>query len=174
MRIVVGSKNPAKISAVQEIVQDYPHLKDAEIVTVEVDSGTDDQPVSLDRIVTGAITRARNAYNDCDYSIGLESGLMPVPATKSGYMDIGVCAIYDGKEFHLGLSPAFECPDPQIFKSVVEEGINLSEAMKRSGLTQSEYVGWQEGSIGILTKGRMTRKDQTLHSIRTALIHVDP
>lgn len=73
MKIVVGSKNQVKVDAVKEIIQDYPHLKDAEIIIVEVGSGVGEQPKSLEETVSGAINRSKNAYKDCDYSFGLES-----------------------------------------------------------------------------------------------------
>ncbi|MDB5195183.1 MAG: hypothetical protein JWO84_367 [Parcubacteria group bacterium] len=174
MKIVVASKNPQKIAAVTEILQDYPHLKDAVIGTMEVTTTIPAQPISLDEIVEGAVQRAKNSFVDCDYSIGLESGLMETPQAKSGYMDIGVCAIYDGAQTHLGLSAGFEAPDPAIFRMVVVEGIELSEATKRVGLTTHEKIGNAEGIVGILTKGRMNRKDQVKQSLRTALIHLDP
>lgn len=73
MKIVVGSKNQVKVDAVKEIIQDYPHLKDAEIIIVEVGSGVGEQPKSLEETVSGAMNRSKNAYKDCDYSFGLES-----------------------------------------------------------------------------------------------------
>lgn len=173
MKILVASKNPQKIAAVEEILQDYPHLKDAAVETIDVTTTIQAQPTSLEEIVEGAIQRARNSFGECDYSIGLESGLMQVSQTKSGYMDIGACAIYDGTNIHLGLSAAFEAPDPSIFRMVIEEGIELSEATKRVGLTTHEKVGSAEGIVGILTKGRMNRKEQVKQSLRTALIHLD-
>ena len=173
MKIVVASKNPQKISAVEETLQDYPHLKDAKVESIDVTTTVPSQPITLDDIVEGAVQRAKNAYADCDYSIGLESGLMKVSQTKSGYLDAGACAIYDGQEIHLGLSAGFESPDPSIFQMVINEGIELSEATKRAGLTTHEKIGSAEGIIGILTKGRMNRKDQVKQSIITALVHLD-
>lgn len=173
MKIVVASKNPTKLAAVEEILQDYPHLKDAAVEAIEVTTTIPAQPITLDEIVEGAVQRAKNAFVDCDYSIGIESGLMPVPQTKSGYMDIGVCAIYDGTDSHLGLSAGFEAPDPSIFRMVLDEKIELSEATKRAGLTSHEKIGNAGGIIGILTKGRMERKEQVKQSLRTALIHLD-
>src|SRR5207247_1757153 len=75
-----------------------------------VPSGVDNQPKSLEETVRGAINRAKGAIKDADYSFGLESGLIEVPYTKTGMMDLCVCAIYDGKNIHLGLSSAFELP----------------------------------------------------------------
>lgn len=173
MKIKVGSMNKSKVEAVEEILKDYPHLASAEVVGAESESGVADQPKSLEEVVTGAKNRAQNVFSDCDYSIGLEAGLMAVPGTKSGFMDVTACAIYDGQEFHLGLSPAWEFPNPEIMKTILNEGLDMSQAINKHGLTDNPKIGSEEGAIGILTKGRLTRKDYTKQALRTALIHLD-
>jgi len=67
-------------------------------------------------IVSGAKNRALAAYKTGEYSLafGIESGIFEVPHTKSGYMDTTCCAIYDGKEYHLGLSCCIEYPKAMI------------------------------------------------------------
>ncbi len=173
MKIKVGTKNKAKLDSVEEIIKEYPHLSDYLVEGVEVSSGVADQPSSLEETIDGAMNRARSAFIDCDYGIGLESGLMIVPKTKSGYMDICACAIYDGEDFHLGLSSAWEFPNKDIIDSMLKDGLNMSQAINKFGLTSSEKIGSEEGAIGILTKGRMTRKEYTKQALRTALIHLE-
>ena len=98
MKIIVGSKNKAKVGAVDEIVREYPHLAHAEVIGCEVSSEISAQPMSLEEIIRGAKNRARNSFSigeNCDYGIGLESGLMDVPYTKTGHMNVCACAIYD-------------------------------------------------------------------------------
>lgn len=173
MKINVGSKNQAKIEAVQEILQDYPHLKDAEVLAVEAKSEVADQPLDLDETMRGAMNRARNAFTDCDYSIGLESGMLPVPHSRTGYMDICICAIYDGKEFYFGTSSAWEFPNKAITDLIINDGLDMSQAINKIGLTSDPNIGANEGAIGILTKNRLTRKAYTKEALRTALIHLD-
>ncbi|MDP2705843.1 MAG: inosine/xanthosine triphosphatase [bacterium] len=175
MKIKIGSENKSKVEAVVEILRDYPHLASAEVIGVKAESGVADQPKSLGEIVMGAQNRAKSVFSDCDYSIGLESGLMAVPGTKSGYMDVTVCAIYDGQEFHLGLSPAWEFPSSmkEINKFMLVDGLDMAQAINKHGLTNNPAIGSEEGAIGILTKGRLTRKDYTKQALRTALIHLD-
>jgi len=172
MRINIGSKNQVKVDAVREILQDYHYLKDAEIIVVEVQSEVYKQPKSFKEVISGAINRARNAFLDCDYSFGIESGLMAVPNTKTGFMDVCVCAISDGKEYHLGLSSAWEAPK-EVTDYMLNDGLDMNEAAYKAGLTKNREVGSAEGLIGIMTKGRLTRKEYTKEAIRAALIHVD-
>lgn len=171
MKINIGSANKVKVEAVKELLLDYPHLKDVEVFSFEVSSGVADQPKSLEETVQGAINRAKDVLKDGSYGFGIESGLMSVPNTKSGFMNVCVCVIYDGKECHLGLSSAWEAP-----KKVMEhikEGLNMSQAAFKAGLTDNQKIGSAEGIISILTKGRLTRKTYTQEAIRAALIHLE-
>lgn len=173
IKIKVGSKNQAKVAAVEELLSDYPHLSGAEVVDVGSSSQVSDQPLSLEETVRGAINRAQNCFGECDYSVGIESGLMKVPGSKSGYMDVCVCAIFDGKESHLGLSSAWEFPDTKVMDLIVKGGLDMSKAINKAGMTKNAEVGSAEGAIGILTKGRIDRKEYTKQALRMALIHLE-
>lgn len=172
MKVIIGSKNKVKVEAVKEVAADYEIFKSANFDASSVQSGVADQPKSLDEVVRGAQNRAKNAFEGGDLGFGLESGLMEVPGSKSGVMDLCACVIYDGKQFHLGLSSCFECPI-EMNRLMLEEGLDMSEACNKIGLTDNPEIGSGEGAIGILTKGRMTRKDYTKQAIVTALIHLE-
>lgn len=172
MKINIASKNPTKVDAVKELILEYPHLKSATTFGLEATSGVSDQPKSLEETVEGATNRARSVFKDCDYSFGIESGLMAVPGTKTGFMDVFVCAIYDGNELHLGLSSAWE-PPAQVMHLVLKENLNMSDAGFKAGLTLNKNIGSAEGVLGIVTKGRLTRKEYTKQAVRTALIHLE-
>ena len=172
MKINIGSKNKAKINALEEILKEYPNFLNAEVISKDGSSDISDQPKSLDETIKGAMNRAKNCFDNCDYSVGLESGLIKVPETKTGYMDTTACAIYDGKNFHLGLSSCFEYPI-KLTKYVLEEDIDVSSAAKELGITEKDNLGADEGMIGILTKGRLDRKGLTKQAVVTALIHLE-
>jgi inosine/xanthosine triphosphatase len=172
MNIHVASTNKAKVRAVEEAVKDYDIFKEAIVKSVDVSSGVSDQPKSLDETVQGAQSRAQNAFGGCDYSFGIESGLMAVPETKTGFMDVCVCAVYDGHEYHMGLSSAFELP-LKITDMMLRQNLDMSQAINAAGLTNNPSIGAAEGAIGILTKGRLTRLGYTKQAITTALIHLE-
>ncbi|PIT93904.1 inosine/xanthosine triphosphatase [Candidatus Falkowbacteria bacterium CG10_big_fil_rev_8_21_14_0_10_43_11] len=174
MKIIVGSTNPVKIDAVREIIKEYDFLAGAEVSGVKVASEISEQPLSLEEIIQGAINRAKKAWQDCEYSVGIESGLMSVPKTKTGYMDITACVIYDGQETSVGLSSVFEQP-LELTKIVLKaQGkIDISHAAKAMGLVQLDNIGYEGGMMGLLTKGRVNRKDYTKEAIRTALIQLE-
>jgi inosine/xanthosine triphosphatase len=172
MKINIGSKNKNKIDALKEILKEYPDFLNAEVIFRDVDSGVSRQPKSLDETINGAINRAKNAFDECSYSFGLESGLMAVPKTKTGYIDVTTCVIFDGENFHLGMSSAFEYPI-KVTKYVLENNENISDAFNKLGLTESNNLGSEQGAIGILTKNRLDRKGYTKEAIRTALVHLE-
>ena len=172
MRINIASKNPVKVEAVREVVGAYGLLRGSEISSLEVGSGVSEQPKSLEETVQGAINRAMRSFKDCNYSFRIESGLMSVPQTKTGSMDLCVCVIYDGAKYHMGLSCAFEFP-PVVTKMIHEQGIDANEAFYRCGLTKDRKMGSSDGAIGLLTNGRMTRKDYTKQAVQMALIHLE-
>jgi len=172
MKINIGSKNKAKIDALKELLKEYPDFIGAEVFSRDVNTGVSEQPKSLQETIEGAMQRAKNSFKDCDFSVGLESGIMPVPYTKTGYMDTTACAIYDGKNFHLGLSSCFEYP-PKILRYMFENNENASNAFRELGFTDKPYIGHEEGIIGVLTKNRLDRKEYTKEAIRTAFIHLE-
>jgi len=173
MIINVASQNQVKVDAVRELVKDYDFISRAEVHGLEFSSGVSEQPKSLEETISGATNRAREVFDvRCSYSFGIESGLMQVPQTKTGNMNICACAVYDGKNHHLGLSCAFEFP-PAVTRMIHGEGIDVNEAFFRCGLTANRRIGSFEGAIGMLTRERMTRKDYTKQAIQMALIHLE-
>ncbi len=173
MNINVGSLNGPKLTAVREVVELCPDLFQNAIVTgIDVEHNLFGHPETLQKTVEGAMDRARKAFRDCEYSIGLEGGLMVVPHTLCGYMEVAVCAIYDGHEFYIGIGPAFEWP-PLVTQMILRGEADGSTASKNLGYTSHEKLGARPGGmIGVLTGGLTTRENQTKYSIISALVRL--
>ncbi len=172
MKIIVGSTNQVKVEIVKEIVKEYPQLAPAEVIGVNAESGVSNQPLSLEEIMNGAINRARAAYqsSECNYGVGIESGLHQVP--KAGYMESTSCVFYDGNKIYPGLSAAFPCPE-EVITLILSQGLNLSQASYQAGLTRNQELGKAEGIVGVLTKNRITRRDYTAQAIHFAIIGIE-
>ena len=162
--IYVASLNKNKINAVREVFTSY------EVSGISCKSGVREQPIGLSEIIQGAISRAKAVFTNCEYSVGIEDGIAEVPETRSGYMNFCACAIYDGKRIYLGLGPAFEYP-PECTRRVVDEGITISQAFVP--LTEKPDIGYEEGIIGWLTNGKISRKDYTKPAVEMAKIQID-
>jgi inosine/xanthosine triphosphatase len=174
MKIHVGSKNKTKIQAVQDALELYPKLfPKPVIVSIDVDVPEFGHPKNIKETVEGARERAKKAFTDCDYSFGLEGGLMEVPFTDSGFMETGACVIFDGKRFHLGLAPSFEWPK-KVTDLILRGKADASQAFKQLGLTHYEKLGVVSGGvIGVLTEGKITRENFIKYSIIMALTRLN-
>ncbi len=168
MKISIGSKNPTKIGAVTEVFESMS--SEYKFLSVDAASQIPDQPIGLEITVQGAKNRARNAYDDCDLSVGIESGI--ITPDQSTYMIVAACAIYDGEEYFLGLSPAFSLPK-DVSELIKREKVDVDTAVHKLGLSEDPRTGYKEGIIGILTNGKLTRKQYTKPAIEMALVELN-
>jgi non-canonical (house-cleaning) NTP pyrophosphatase len=73
MIIAIGTTNPIKIQAVEEVLRNYLQFQQANIQSFSAPSEISEQPLSLEETILGAKNRARNAFNacsSCSYSFG--------------------------------------------------------------------------------------------------------
>jgi inosine/xanthosine triphosphatase len=171
MKVNIGTKNKIKIEALRETVAGYDFLKGAIVSGTEVVSGVPDQPQNIEATVCGAKKRAQNAFKDCDFAVGVEDGLMAVPGSGAGFMNVTAAAFYDGERFYLGLSAAFEYP-PAVIR-LVKEGLDINQAFYKMELTGDPKIGSAQGAVGILTKGRWVRKDTVKQALTAALVQLE-
>lgn len=174
MKINVGSKNAVKVSAVRETLKLYPNLfQNLEVLGTDVSVEEFGHPIGFDSIINGSNDRAKESFKNCSYSIGLESGLVEVPKTKSGYMEISACTIFDGGNLYHGLSSGFEWP-LSVTKGILSGDGDASKLFKDLKITNSNKQGAEEGGIvGVLTNNRMLREEQIKQSLVLALIYLE-
>ncbi|USS40247.1 inosine/xanthosine triphosphatase [Thermococcus aggregans] len=168
MRIAVGSTNPTKVKAVENVMRKI--YGEVEVFGVEVESGVSDQPVGIEEIVQGAINRAKMALEktSADFGVGIEAGIYPFPQTLTGYLDIQVCAIAspDGV-ITIGHGPGFEYP-PIVIERILNEGVEAGIAM--GGLVNDLELKKKIGAIGVLSKGLLTRTELNEIAVLMAMI----
>lgn len=168
MKILVGSLNPVKIKAVEEIFGRY--FKDINVLGISVNSDVPSQPRG-DETFDGAKNRAEKLrlYNiennlDADYFIGIEGGISEV---YNHWFAYGAICIMDSKgEYSFGMSPHFELP-----KEIVDEllnGIELGDVMDR--ILQTKDTKRKNGAIGFFTKGEMNRKELYENGLLMAMV----
>ncbi len=78
--VVVGSRNPTKVAAVEAVVRDMRMFAGSQVLVegVEVESLVSAQPMSRKETIEGATNRAKAVLRmrpDCKFAIGLEAGL---------------------------------------------------------------------------------------------------
>ncbi|MGC9104037.1 MAG: inosine/xanthosine triphosphatase [Candidatus Methanodesulfokora sp.] len=162
MRVVVGSTNPVKISAVEESFS--LAFGSVEVKGIEVDSGVGPEPIE-EEAVEGAINRAVKAMKllPSDFSVGIEGGLFHL---HGRYYLAGFVAIMrsDGL-ISTGTSGWFECPKKLLGRLL--RGEELGSIMDE--ITGRRDVKKKEGAIGYFTKGIVDRKELYKHGVLMAL-----
>ena len=167
MKIKIGSDNPVKIKAVKNAFEKY--FKNIEVHSAKTKSEVRDQPLNLLEILNGAKIRAKKNFLDCQYSIGIESGIMSFPC-KSGYMEITVAVIFDGKEFYFGASPLFEYPEKAV-KMLLQGRHDITTAFAEL-FGKEQDLGRKHGAVGELTKGKVNRTQFTEMAVLMALMKI--
>ncbi len=167
MLINVGSENPIKVKAVKNAFGKY--FEEIEVKGIETDSEVKEQPLNLQDILKGAQNRAMKSFSNCNYSVGIESGIMSFPS-NSGYMEITMAVIFDGKDFFFGTSPLFEYPEKAVQLLLKgEDDINTAFA-KLFG--KEKDMGKKKGAVGELTKGKINRTEFTELAVVMALMKI--
>jgi inosine/xanthosine triphosphatase len=178
MRVRLGSANAAKVEALRRGLEAL--FGEIEIDSVPVESGMPDQPLSFEEIVAGARNRARGAYvtGSCDLGAGIEDGLVPVPGASTGYVNLGCCCLFDGRDDHVGFSAGFEYPSACVEAALGAERVPVGASFdsvfqRREGLPDP---GRGAGNIGRLTGGTLTRAEYGAQAVICAavrLLHPD-
>lgn len=155
MKIIIGSKNPAKIMAVQTAFSDY----EAEIISKDVPSGVSDQPFSDEETIKGAINRAYGALelSGGQIGIGLEGG---VQKTEYGLFLCNWGALAEeGKNPILG--GGARIPLPEEVSARLFAGEELGPVM--DDYAKKVNVRKNEGAVGIFTNGQVNRAEMFSH-----------
>jgi inosine/xanthosine triphosphatase len=161
--IAVGSRNPAKLEAVEiAVTRVWP---DATVRGISVSSGVSLMPMSDGECLAGARQRAiaARAAGDADLGIGLEGGVSEEPA---GLMLVGWVAVVDrsGKE---GVAATARLPLPPLIASRVRRGEELGPVM--DDLLDETKSNHRGGAVGALTSGLVLRAEAFAMAVAYAL-----
>lgn len=172
LRVAVGSDNPAKLAGARSaFMRAFPRLP-LQIRGFKVDSGVHEQPLGFKQTWAGASRRAERAkkrWPNADYSLGLESGLIPF---GSRHFDIQFCALSDGTSISAGSSMGFPIPskiDSLIFHTG-KPHLRKSMGAVISKLAKIKNIGRKGGAIAYLSRGLLTRAEMVEQAILCAFI----
>lgn len=160
MKIAVGTKNKAKVGAVEEVVKHY--FPNAEIIAIDVQSDVSIQPFSNEETRQGAINRARNTLiqTKADLTFGLEGGVDEI----DGIMyccNWGAIALKDGTIIS---SSGAQFALPEAIAQQLRVGKELGPVM--DVYTNTENIRHHQGAIGIFTNGLIDRKAMFEHIVK--------
>jgi len=165
--VVVASSNPVKVRAVESAFAAVFPSEAFEFVSVDVESGVSDQPVSDEETRRGAVNRvhaARDTAPDGAFWVGLEGGIERIDGELMASAWMAVL----GRGGKLGLSRTTGLPLPPKVREYIDQGMELGEANDRVFDTvNSKQAG---GAFGLLTNGRMTRESIYAQTLELALL----
>ncbi len=165
--IVVASRNPVKISAVENAFSSQFPGAELEITSVDVESGVSSQPDSDGETRQGAINRvaaARDAQSNADFWVGLEGG---IESQDDRLMAFAWMAVQD-RHGTCGEARTVTLPLPPAVKELIDDGLELGEANDRVFSTINSKQGG--GAFGLLTNGLHTREGVYAQAMTIALI----
>ncbi len=161
----IGSENPVKINCVTEAAAEF--WPESKTIGVNTDSGVSRQPASDREMLTGALNRARQALDkipDAHFGVGIEGGTLD---TTDGMWAYAWVVIVD-REGRAGRGQTGRFMLPEAVAALIREGMELGEADDRFfGRSNSKQ---QEGAIGILSDGRITRTTLYQPAVTFALL----
>lgn len=162
MHVAVGSLNPVKRAATEQVV-----AAEWSVEAVAVDSGVPEQPTGHDETVRGAETRARNAFaavETADFGVGIEGGVATFDAVAAPYL-VMWAAVTDGERVTRAAGPALPLPDGVAARidRGEELGPVLDDVLGTSGIAK------QGGAAAAFTGGAIDRESALAHAVAGAL-----
>ncbi|MDN4493717.1 DUF84 family protein [Ureibacillus sp. BA0131] len=160
MIVGIGTKNRAKVAAIQHIVDQY--LQDVEYIQVAAASNVSEQPFSNEETRQGAINRAINTLEEvkADLNFGLEGGVHEI-GNEMYCTNWGAAALKDGTVISAA-GAQFLLP---------EEIANELRAGKELGPVMDAYTKQQDtrlgaGAVGVFTAGLVDRTEMFEHIVK--------
>ncbi len=159
MKIIVGSKNVAKLAAVEKGAGAY--WNDIMVTGEDVDSGVPAQPIGMDETRQGALNRARAALaTGGDLGIGLEGGVVNI---SGDWIMFGFVAITDGRREVAVMTAG--TPLPHAWGEAMAAGGELRPYVLAAGLPYD----YKKGVVGLLTQDTVSRDEGFAAAVKTAL-----
>lgn len=158
MKIIIGTKNPAKIKAVQDVFQRY----EADFLALDIPSGVNDQPFSDEETIKGAVNRAYGALEtgNGEIGIGLEGG---VQETEYGLFLCNWGALAEKGKQPI-IAGGARIPLPVAIAAKLTAGNELGPVM--DAFTNKNDIRKKEGAIGIFTDGEISRSEMFAHVMK--------
>jgi inosine/xanthosine triphosphatase len=164
LKIAVGSTNPTKTRAVENVLRVL--FTDLQLVTLDAPSGISAQPIGDAETRRGALNRARAALTltDAEWGFGLEGGVIQ---TEFGTMTNAWCVIIT-RDGRMGVGGSANMLLPEVVaQRVLQDGRELGEAMDEYANTVDVKRG--QGAIGVLTRGLLNRQGAYEYIVKLAL-----
>jgi inosine/xanthosine triphosphatase len=164
-KVVITSKNPAKIEAVtQGFTKGFPD-EQFEFVASSTPSGVSDQPMSDKETLEGAENRVQSAklqIPEADFWVGVEAGLELINNHLFAFnwvvvLSVEVCGYARSGAFMI----------PENIRKLISSGKELGDAADE--VFSKNNLKHGSGTVGLLTNGNIDRKSLIEQAVLLAL-----
>lgn len=164
MIVNVGSKNKAKLSAVEQALRVLFPNSSPVVKGFSVASGVPDQPMTDEQAMLGAKNRAAAALRAggddlADFGVGLEGGVQQI---NGQWFESGWIAVMD-KHGHLGVGTSARYELSAKIMDRIFKGQELGDVI--DDLSGQSDVRSNAGAMGILTNGILNRDICYMHGL---------
>ncbi len=165
-KVIVASKNPAKISAVRQGFERMFPGEKFEYLGVSVSSEVSEQPTSNEESLSGATNRAQNAmqeFQDATFWVGLEGGI----EIRDREVSASTWVVVLSRDGRIGKGKGGELFLPKKIAELVIKGYALHDAVN---IVLRENNAKENGVIGTLTGDALDRASSNAIAVIMALI----
>ncbi len=165
MKVVIASKRAPKVNGVLRAFQKISHHPEFNAVVfepMEIESGVNATPLTVDELLTGARQRAEAAYakgivgmnsDEKLIAVGVEGGISVFQGRA--FLQSWAC-VFDGSRMSFGSSGSIEIP-AALSDSLIRDGADLGTIIDL--FAEQQNVRSKQGTWGILTEDLVTRED---------------
>lgn len=154
MKIVISTTNEAKVNGVKKAFEDV--FENCEFISEKFNSDVSDQPLSEKEGINGAINRAKNSmskFKDADFYVGLEGYV----DTKDWGMFLAGASAVIGSNGDIGIGISYQLQLPLFMEKQINSGKELGPIVQELMKDESNNIRHTEGTMSILTNGRIKR-----------------
>ena len=166
-KIVVGSKNPVKIEAVKSVCKEV--FEEVEVFSLEAPSNVSEMPFGEKEAIQGAKNRANYCLNETntDLSFGLEGY---VTEDYSESMFLSGWSVVISRDGTVGMGSGGRIELPEYISEKLRNGKELGPLI--DNILDEDGIKEGIGTIGILTDGRITRKESFMRAINHSIARI--
>lgn len=164
VRVIVGSKNPVKVTAFKLTLERLFADVRVECIGVDAPSGVAEQPMTEQETLLGARNRVAfcQQHHHGDYFVAMEGG---VDKFSYGAATFAYVVVAANSRTQVGRTANLPIPD-SVFASL-QEGEELGPLMDK--LFGTSNIKQKGGAIGLLTNGVETRTSNYVQALTLAM-----
>lgn len=169
MKILIGTQNDEKVSTAESVLKELLPVDEFALIGMDVPSGYGETPVD-EETKLGAYNRAKAlmAEHECDYAIGIESGI--IERYGDVYEEAWCCVIGPDTTVY-GYSSGLKVPEV-ITRKMKAEGLEHYQALRSEEIKDLLVEKSRKDTWGNYSAMLLVRRISFEESMRNALVQL--